>query len=183
MQFQQLQSRRDLNGTRGTIVQWFFDRKRYNVRTDKGEVIAVRPQNLLEVETVVKNEEVWDEPTEAEQLVAEGFLQAQRLNGSIVEFQWLNARHDLNGSEGTVIVYLQDRQRYNVKINATGEVIAVKPGSIKTIKSAVYQPPPHTEKRSPLKQKATNQSPVNQYGTSKSGSRRRGTGLRVDLGL
>ena len=45
-------------------------------------MIAVKTACLLEVETVVKNEEIWDDPTEAEQLVAEGFLQAQRLNGN-----------------------------------------------------------------------------------------------------
>jgi len=63
----------------------------------------------------------------------------QRLNGSTVEFQWMNARNDLNGKKGTVIVYIEDRQRYNVKIDATGEVVAVKPGNIKTIKSVAYQ--------------------------------------------
>jgi len=137
---------------------------------------------ILKVETVVKNEEIWDDPTEAEQLVAEGFLQAQRLNASTVQFQWLNARRDLNGQQGTVVVYLGDRQRYNVKIDATGEVIAVKPGNIKTIKSAAYQPP--TAERSPLKQKPANESPNESpaKGATKTGNRNR-TGLRVDLGF
>ena len=101
-----------------------------------------------------------------------------------MEFQWLNARHDLNGSQGTVVVYLENSGRYNVKINATGEVIAVKPGNIKTIKSAPWPSKAATEeKRSPLKQKAANSSPLKQPATAKTRNRKHGTGLRVDLGF
>ena len=55
------------------------------------------------------------------------------MQGATVEFQWLTAQSDLNGKKGTVEVYLEDRGRYNVKVAETGEVIAVKPGNIKTV--------------------------------------------------
>lgn len=53
--------------------------------------------------------------------------------GATVEFQWLNGRSDLNGQKAVVDTFLEDRGRYNVKIAASGEMIAVKPGNIKTI--------------------------------------------------
>jgi len=137
VRFRDLVSRSDLNGERGTILDWLDSRQRYNVKVDNGEVIAVKPSNLSEIETVVKNETFWDDPTEGEKLVAEGFMAAQRLSGATVEFQWLSARSDLNGKKAVVEVFLEDRERYNVKIAETGETIAVKPGNIKTI-------PPYT---------------------------------------
>lgn len=53
--------------------------------------------------------------------------------GATVEFQWLEGRASLNGKTAVVECYLQERGRYNVKIAETGELIAVKPGNIKTI--------------------------------------------------
>merc|ERR1712100_936379 len=102
-----LVSRSDLNGERGTILDWLESRHRYNVRVDNGEVIAVKASNLLEIETIVKEETFWDDPTEGEKLVAEGLVAAQRLLCATVEFQWLNGRSDLNGQKAVVEAFLE----------------------------------------------------------------------------
>jgi len=133
VRFAGLQSRADLNGLRGTVMNWLADRRRYNVRVDSGEIIAVKPSNLLEIETVVTNEEFWDDVTEGERLVKEGGHATQRLTGATVEFQWLNGRSDLNGKKAVVEAFHGGAGRFSVQVTSSGEVIAVKPGNIKTV--------------------------------------------------
>ena len=89
VRFRDLVSRSDLNGERGTILDWLDSRQRYNIRVDNGEVhlnthsflfgrlqqpsrsavrfqvIAVKAGNLSEIETIVKEESFWVPPSSA----------------------------------------------------------------------------------------------------------------------
>eukprot|EP00658_Telonema_sp_P-2_P027463 TRINITY_DN21205_c0_g1_i1.p1 TRINITY_DN21205_c0_g1~~TRINITY_DN21205_c0_g1_i1.p1 ORF type:complete len:292 (-),score=86.96 TRINITY_DN21205_c0_g1_i1:338-1213(-) len=133
-----------------------------------GEIIAVKPANMLTIEVVTK--EVL--PNEIEILAAEGGFAAQSLVKATVRFENLNGKKELNGREGTVLVYLQDRERYSVRVDDTGETVAIKPCNLTLVKKAE----PSTAK-SPLKPSAqVNQSPVKrprqqkEKSTPKSGS-------------
>lgn len=74
--------RKDLNGKKGTVMSWMEDKGRYNVKCEEGgEVVAIRPINLMEIEyTKTTTREV----TEAERLVSDSLVSAQRLIGATI---------------------------------------------------------------------------------------------------
>ena len=95
--------------------------------------------------------------------------------GAVVKFQGLKGRADLNEKTGTIVSFLEDRGRFNVRTQHSNEVIAVKPTNIKIIskpeapKPAAARPAPSwsapapaqeakpkpAPKKSPLKQRAS----------------------------
>jgi len=118
-----LKGRADLNGKRGRIQDWMEDRGRFNVQVEEnGEVIAVKPSNLLRIRLGM-----------AKRCVGEGLSSAQTIVGHKCLFAGLNGRADLNQKGGSIVAYLQEKQRYQIKVDKSGEVIAVKPDNIEVL--------------------------------------------------
>jgi len=166
-----LKGRADLNGLKANVVEWMEERGRYNIKIENtGEIVAIKPANLLTIEA----------PNEAEVLAGQGGVAAQSITGAVVKFQGLKGRADLNEKTGTIVSFLEDRARFNVRTQHSNEVIAVKPTNIKIIskpeapKPAAARPAPSwsapataqeakpkpaaakpAPKKSPLKQRAS----------------------------
>lgn len=94
-----------------------------------------------------------------------------------IVFTGLKGRADLNGQQGQVMLYIADRERYNVKPAGSSEVIAVKPANIKllhwanetqataaptkpTNQSEPAEKPPPAQKRAEAPREAPDRSPL-----------------------
>lgn len=109
-----LQNRAELNGCRGSLIDFKSDSQRWNVKLDStGEIICANPANLSVLLAP---------PVEAPKEPA-----SQRLLevGMRVRLEGLENKQKLNGSCGMLIEYKAQTKRWNVKLESTGEVVCV----------------------------------------------------------
>jgi len=164
-----LNARPDLNGSPATVVGYAQERERYQVKTDAGEELYLRPANVSKLapaaegdhsaaeaeaaapapaeaaapapakDMPISTEEPKPTPAEAAaEGTAEGTATAEHPAGvpeylepyAGVEVSGLKARPDLNGAHGRVIIYVPDRERYQVRILGTGEEIYLRPANV-----------------------------------------------------
>lgn len=98
---QGIESQRDLNGLKGTIIAWNDHKQRYNIYVmDRSKVVSLKPTNvILEPGTV----------------------------GMIVG---LLAKPQLNGKYGTIKAWIKDSHRYDVQVSAD-QVVRVRVENIR----------------------------------------------------
>lgn len=118
-----LKARPDLNGKVASVVAYAADRERYQVRMrDGGEELYLREVNLNAASGATE-----PPPAAAEETAPAPAIMPPSTN---VVVDGLKARPDLNGQRATVVSYAADRERYQIRIDAGGEELYLRPANV-----------------------------------------------------
>lgn len=98
---QNLQSKPELNGKRGTVIRFDEHKSRYNIYImDTGKTLSLKPENVI------------------------------LDKGTVAKIVGLQAKPELNGKYGTINAWVRDSNRYDVQLSAN-QIVRIKAESIR----------------------------------------------------
>lgn len=93
---QNVQSKPELNGKRGTVIRFDEHNNRYNIFImDSGKIVSLKPENII--------------------------LE----NGTVARIVGLQAKPELNGRYGTIKMWIKDTNRYDVQLSSD-QIVRIK---------------------------------------------------------